>query len=329
MRNLWSLRTIARDNRRRHALRKEKAVSDRLTATAECANFSVSVQLALVSRRVPGRPCIFCNQVKKMSGEHIWGDWLKGVVPIAMNKHNFRAERLYRPGMAPIAGTTIRTGDPLRSKVRVVCADCNNRWLSGIQSAGKPRLILLIQGNGTGLGPAAQLEVATWCAMATMTAEFIDRDPKTIAITADERKYLMDNRVPPSTGWRIWIARYRRNKWVPQWIHFTFPILGAQDTKGMNPGDFAYPNTQATTFVIGELLVHALSSTGYPELSARWVWPPRTRVSTLLTQIWPPRESFIAWPPAALTDRDADFVPAALRHVIDGASRTMMGRQIF
>jgi hypothetical protein len=87
-----SLGTIGR----RHALRKEKAVSDRLTATAACANFSMSVQLALVSRRVPGRPCIFCNQVKKMSGEHIWGDWLKGasVPELALpHPHGLRRER--------------------------------------------------------------------------------------------------------------------------------------------------------------------------------------------------------------------------------------------
>ena len=89
------------------------------------------------------------------------------------------------------------------------------------------------------------------------------------------------------------------------------------------------PQHAGHDFIVGELFVHVPSSTGYPALPTRWVWPPGARVSRLLTQIWPPRESFVAWPPDALTDRDADFVPAALRNVIDGATRTMMGRQIF
>jgi hypothetical protein len=44
--------------------------------------------------------CIFCQQPKPMSREHIWGDWLKAHVPIRQNKHHFQVKRINQPGRA-------------------------------------------------------------------------------------------------------------------------------------------------------------------------------------------------------------------------------------
>jgi hypothetical protein len=128
-----------------------------------------------------------------------------------MNKHRFHAQRILRRGAAPTSTTTLKAGDPLRSKVRVVCASCNNTWLSQLQQPAKPYRIPLFQGQRTALSSAAQERIAAWCTTATTTAEFVDPDPHSIAVPQSDRDRLMNNRTP-SPNWRIWIGNIRAAK---------------------------------------------------------------------------------------------------------------------
>jgi hypothetical protein len=134
----------------------------------------------------PRQACIFCGSNGKMTREHVWGEWLRQMVPAEMNKHEVRAERIGAPGTPLQAETRLRAGDPL-STVKVVCAACNSGWLSQIQERAKPYLIPLIQGQPTALGPDGQRALAAWCAMATMTGEYIDRDPTAIDVSQADR----------------------------------------------------------------------------------------------------------------------------------------------
>jgi hypothetical protein len=266
-----------------------------------------------------------------MSYEHVWGKWLRPYVRVHTPRHEFRHEFIGRPDEPMITKGSIRAGDLFRSKVRVVCTRCNNGWLSEIQEAAKLILIPLIQGAVTTLGIEAQRSVATWCAMATMTGEFLDRDisEQSVAISQAEREWLWKNSSPPKQNWRVWIARYQRYRWVSQWFHFTVPILEAEEIPKPGDPDYRSPNTQTTTFVIGELYVHVMSTFGRSEIVDRWVWPIGSRPATLLAQIWPRRESVITWPTDSLTNGDADFIASAFGRVIDVASRGVLGRRIF
>jgi hypothetical protein len=277
---------------------------------------------------IPQKRCIFCDLPNKMSSEHIWGRWIKDYVRADRKKHHIHLTRIPAPELPNISELRIRAGDPLRANVHVVCQDCNSKWLSQIQEQTKPILIPLLQGKKSALGPTTQAQLAKWCTMATMTGEFIDRDPIGQGVSLAERQMLWKKSAIP-TGWRIWIARYRRNRWKGEWVHLAVPILDAENSVGLKAGDHAPPNTQTTTFVIGELYVHVMSSSQHPDLTAKWLWPAFSRLSRLLIQIWPPKESFIAWPPESLTDRDADTIPTLFANVIDASSRSLFGRRIF
>jgi hypothetical protein len=276
------------------------------------------------------KKCIFCGDAA-MSNEHVWGRWISRYVREEMKKHHFHAERIHRPGEPTTSSTTLRAGPPLRGKVRVVCKGCNNGWLSVIQENAKPILIPLVQGKKTGLGRCSQLKIVSWAAMATMTGEFLDRDPAVgnIGISQADREWLWKNNAPPPERWRIWIARYQRHKWPGRWVHLVVPILEGREIPELPLDDYPSPNTQTTTFAIGELYIQVMSTSGNPRIVDRWNWPFASRPARLLTQIWPPRESFIAWPTESLTDSDADFVATAFDHVIDAASRSLTGRRIF
>lgn len=278
-------------------------------------------------QRIAAKKCIFCQLPKRMSKEHIWGDWLKAYIPPRMNKHTMQSVRINRPNEPATGNIFLKAGDPLRSKVQVVCVDCNNQWLSDIQNRAKPFLIPLIRGERTGLGSEAQQRTAAWCAMAAMTAEFIDRDPKTIAVPQSQWDWLMNNGTAPP-GWRIWLADYHRRNWPAQWVHLTLPIFEAKEIPKNNGTDYVLPNTQTTTFVVGRLYVHVMSSAD-PENIDKWA-TTFTRAIPLLVPFMPSKESFVAWPPArSLTDREADTIASAFHLYVESISRSLLGRRLF
>jgi hypothetical protein len=162
--------------------------------------------------------------------------------------------------------------------------------------------------------------------MATMTAEFIDRDPNTIAVPQSQRDWLMNTATAPP-GWRIWLTSYRRHKWPAQWVHLTLPILEAKDIPDEQSTDYVPPNTQTTTFVVGQLYVHVMSSVN-PDNINKWA-TMLPRAEWLLVPLFPQKESFIAWPPTSIADRQADAIASAFHLYIEGISRSLLGRRLF
>jgi hypothetical protein len=106
------------------------------------------------------------------------------------------------------------------------------------------------------------------------------------------------------------------------------PILEAKDVPAIAVDGLAPPNTQATTFVIGQLVVHVMSTSGDPQTVAGWGWPFNSRIRLNFPQIWPPTESIIAWPPQTLSDFEVELIATAFERVIDGASRSIVGRRL-
>ena len=250
------------------------------------------------------KPCIFCGGTSRKTREHIWGDWLKAYVSHDLNKHGMVYHDIDRPGEVNLR-RRIRAGDPLNSQVRVVCANCNNGWMSIIQNEAKPYLIPLIQGARTLLSRDGQIKVATWITMATMTAEFLTYAPRQIAITAEERNAFLNN-PRPIGGWRIWIAFWDEPHRIPdQWTHTSSAIYDPEDIPDVEHFDGApQTNTQTTTARIGKLFFHVMSSTD-PRNVALWDWRDDPRARSLLVPLWPIRGQFIVWPVHSLTDADA------------------------
>lgn len=218
--------------------------------------------------------CIFREPTKPhapLSHEHVWGERLKDYVRSGMNKHHLHHEEVGKPGTQNRATLTLRAGDPLYSKAKVVCKGCNNGRLSDIQKRAKPYLIPLIEGRSAVTGTAALEAIAAWCVMATMTDEYLTRDPTAAAISQGERDWFRDHGTPPP-HWKVWLGHYQRYRWQGRWAHFVVPILDAKHILRTEEDRRAPPNTQTTTFVIGDLYAHTMSTSGDPSLIARWDW---------------------------------------------------------
>ena len=264
--------------------------------------------------------CIFCQLPKKMTNEHIWGDWTKDYVERTSNKHDHAQVYVPKPCEPEPADIRIRAGDPLNSQVHVVCADCNSGWMSRIQKAAKPILVPLFDGKACTLSESDQVIISAWIAMATMTSEYLSRDKRRIAVTQTDRKWLMDCQSAPS-GWCIWIGRYKRQNWPTQWVKASFPVLNTDDLPDVVSDDDRRPTLQTTAFTIGQLFAFSMSS-HFPEIPPGWDWRTAPRARDLLRRIWPPTGWAIKWPPNSLTDTDGQsFGQAVIKYFDDLAVR--------
>jgi hypothetical protein len=253
----------------------------------------------------PRKHCIFCNGFG-MSKEHIWGDWLKRHVK-TLPKHSLGTLIVNRPGTPDVSNVQVRAGDPLRSRVRVVCESCNNTWLSAVQDTAKPLLIPMLDGRTCVLGRDKQQALATWIAMATMTSEFLLHEKTQISVSQVDRDWLWQKHNPPP-DWRIWIGHYRRYRSAEQWVHCSVPIYDGAPVVAQDDGPQC--NTQSTTFMVGELFVHAMSA-AFPNHARDWDWRGWERAHQVLGQIWPPKESAIVWPTVSVSMTDADAINIA------------------
>lgn len=143
---------------------------------------------------------MFCGAPPPLTEEHVWSQWLAAEVPdlghfgmevtgIFGDQGSFRRQRR----------------KPSSVKPKIVCADCNNGWMSQLQERAKPDLVPLFRGEVTTLDQEAQARVASWLAMTAYTAAWANRDHGGWAIPQDHRTELCATGHPPVRS-QIWIA---------------------------------------------------------------------------------------------------------------------------
>ena len=249
--------------------------------------------------------CVFCGAVGKLTREHIWADWLRAYIPKTMTSYEAGKVTINLPGIPDkIEGKKIG-GDPHSRRVKCVCGSCNSGWMSGLQERVKPVAIPLIEGHPIKLSLPQQKALAAWIAMAVMCSEFGDKTR--IAIHQDHRDILYHHHVPPAGNWRIWIARYHTSEHARRWDHRVLTIVPQKEVDQAAFAAAPFYNTQSTTYRVGELFIHAISSTWRKCIvKHRFVVP-----GNLLCEIWPARGASISWPPTrGLTDIEANRVAA-------------------
>jgi hypothetical protein len=68
------------------------------------------------------------------------------------------------------------------------------------------------------------------------------------------------------------------------------------------------PNTQTTTFVVGQLYIHAFSS-DEAGITDMWRFTGVTGIANrVFTRIWPVEDQFVAWPTEDMWDQTADRI---------------------
>lgn len=264
--------------------------------------------------------CIFCGG-HPTTREHIWADWLRKYIPKTHANHTSSESIINRD--FSVEQTTKRWGgDPKSRRIQIVCGDCNHHWMSDLQTMAKPTLVPLILGEAAFVNKDMQRTLAAWAAMTMVCAEYFYPHRATTSVT--DRRWLFKQKLAPRS-FRIWIGDYERKDWRGHWIHNSMRISEHEGAQGWTvyPDGTPRSNTQTVTFVVGRLFIH-LFSCPFPEiLEARKLVQP---IEDRLIQIWPPRHSFLTWPPAnSPGDLDADQLTMAIFARLDEARLAFEG----
>jgi len=239
-------------------------------------------------RKPPGR-CIFCDSLG-VTKEHMWADWLRDYIPREMSSHATSFEKIHLRSTARMFQR--RTGDPHSRRIKCVCRDCNNIWMSQLQESAKPYLVPMLTGDTVRLQRNGLTTLAAWTTMMVMVSEHLNEEM--VAISLAERQRFKANKRAPS-HWRIWIGRHAAVH-HPLFTHNIASFAPEQEIERLGIEGAIPSNTQTSTILLGKhLLIHVMSSTVARHIIRRWRLP--AFLAPGLTQIWPVVATPVSWPP--------------------------------
>jgi hypothetical protein len=257
--------------------------------------------------------CIFCgvDASKTAEGaltkEHVYSNWTRRFVP-----RNMKMFRSLRATALPDRTDFVfakRRGDIRNWQVLCVCAACNNGWMrEQIENRARPVMIPLIKGQYVRLSPHQQQIIATWAAMKAMVAEYDESE--SVTTHHAHRKYLKRHCLPPERGWSIWIAHYPQQNGPMMWFASPFLVLPDHLAARRPSRRATYYNGQATTQIIGELLLHVIRSP-HPRLARMFRF--RLPGKQAIFRIWPPTIYGIRWPAGSIDDASASYIGNAMK----------------
>jgi len=240
--------------------------------------------MAEKERKNQARRCVFCGSTSNLTREHVLPDWLTNVsLDLAPSLH--RAAPLNR---VPRQWSST----PFKTTVKLVCASCNNGWLSSLERSARPVLTPLIRGDPHRLPAGAQALIAKWTCKTTLVSLLVtsaqdrggDGVPPTEYTTLYEQRECME----PLPFSQYWIGSHHGDRASSIWVTpFVVEVIGADTSRDI-------PSGYAMTLALGNLLVQGVRFTD-PALQVELA----TRGGFL--GIWPSADTF-PWPTAGVAD---------------------------
>ena len=223
------------------------------------------------------RQCRFCDEVAA-TREHAWPRWLLRLFP-GTDRGVIEAER---------SGQAIRSwtaGNGLQ--VKSVCADCNNGWMSRLESDAKPLVEKLLTNERLDIELPAASVLAAWALKSAMLFESFTPERQSFYTGRERRAMRVIQALPDRTS--VWLARCHD--------HTGLFVAGVRLRGRHNDDEIS---GLATTMVFGSLVVQSLtvrlpeSLAAFPDYSVAMSDGPWTKATTPL---WPPDTNHQRWPP--------------------------------
>jgi hypothetical protein len=238
--------------------------------------------------------CIFCG-CGNLSKEHFWPTWASELLGHSSPTGAHFDEFVVRTAKSVTLSHTRkeRQGHASTKKMRVVCAECNNEWMSILESSVKGFVTLLILGRKVTLTPDMQRALMQWVTLKLMVAE--QNRPTEAIWGQSQRSAFLNDRVIP-VGLRVWIAQCYSDTWRNAYLRHAATL--GKDVAD-RPRDGA-KNSHATVFGIGEAFFLAMGSVA-PNVDLGDFFEFDER----LVPLWPSQDKNIEWPPSAPLTHDA------------------------
>ena len=227
------------------------------------------------------RTCIFCGSDRELTKEHAWPSWLS---------NHFSTRFAFRKGFRLTSdqwGQRIsdRRVKGLDLTVNRICAECNNGWMSRLETEAMPLLSPLIDGKHRAIWSDEQAIISAWFIKTAMVFEFTAGSSREPYYTDEERRGVRAERaIPRSTI--ILLGGYRGDGYQG--------FTQDRDLNVQSEGGSTY-RRYVNVLSIGHLLMFAVSD-GLRENLAEVPWPDDQDVEETWVSIWPSHGPQ-TWPP--------------------------------
>jgi hypothetical protein len=250
-----------------------------------------SFDVKKAKQEVQRKQCLFCDNYAN-SKEDTFPLWLLEVVAN-------RQDMIKTVSDLPIK---IQKGSSAL-RIRTVCENCNNGWMSKLEEDTIPVLRPLLVDLSVRLSPDDQILLASWVMKTGVVLDSIYKHSH--FYQKEECEILRKNRTIP-TGTVVWIGRYFGNA-----LH-----AGLSDFVLDSPPHLKIANGCVITFVLGRVVFQILSARPKPEYKELRVdvgYRPG-KWDRLLTKIWPNADTQIVWPPPLSFTLHSEFSIRNLVH---------------
>lgn len=154
-----------------------------------------------------------------------------------------------------IDSKSVRQGDVITKKIRVVCKKCNSGWMSRIEEAVKPILLKLINGTANIITPLEQKNVHNWIMMKAIISEHSEKDLNVTPIK-DRKEFYENTTIPDYFG--IYIGKNNSDS-VSGFLRHTSTLSKNNNISGSFLGGLNR-NTQSISFICNRLFVHVIAA---------------------------------------------------------------------
>jgi hypothetical protein len=237
--------------------------------------------------------CIWCGTTP-VTQEHVWPDWLRDVLPGDGPGHYVLAR-----DASEFASPRTWSQPAFNATVGVVCADCNNGWMSETETRARDNVAAMATGMGVvELDIQAQVEISTWCVLRAFMNHF------TGSLTYVPEAHLQQvfaTGMPPTQA-VVWLAAYSEPKEIASYRG----IGGTPSEPGPLPKG---ANVYTATLSIGNMAFRVFGH----QMEGTFRFATEGTFEGALLQIWPPMLGVAKWPPPVALDSDG---MAALRDAL-------------
>lgn len=200
------------------------------------------------------KKCIFCSNTG-MTKEHFWPDWMRQHIGVS-ESDTYKRSILTSDSKKPVKlkKESLKPGNLLSLKIRVVCAGCNNGWMSELENDMKPFLLSAIEGKDAELQDTDIEKLARWIVMKVIVLEHSEEG--TQVTPKDERIKLRESLEIPKY-FRVYLGTHGSSRYADALKH-TLTLSASKDgpTTGMQGMQC---NTIAVSFFVGPLFIYVFA----------------------------------------------------------------------
>ncbi|MBB5157426.1 hypothetical protein [Saccharopolyspora phatthalungensis] len=242
---------------------------------------------------------MFCDAPGRLTQEHIFGDWLR--------KLGYNGVGLREIGDPPI----VQRGGVFSKKLQIVCASCNNGWMSRLEQDAKPLLIHLFRSHGRSipLEEDAQLTLARWAFKTAVVCAYADKNQQVEPFPKEHRREFYENDQPPNQAWiRIGMCEIPSDPSKGEHLaaYLLEPSLGVLISGDSSTNIRMYRATIRLLNVVFCILGYVTTATTMKD-------QPSKEFRTITLPLWPAQRPTIWWPPVAAWRASVDVprIPGA------------------